>query len=365
MNIPFVDLKAQYQSIKMEMDTAIHNIVDDATFIGGNPVVEFERSFADFIGVDHCIGCGNCTDAMEIILKGLKIGEGDEVIVPANSWISTSEVVTSVGGNPVFVDVLPGLYTIDPDDILRKITAKTKAVIPVHLYGLPAPMERIMKIAEDHELKVIEDCAQAHGARIGQRKIGSFGHASAFSFYPSKNMGAYGDSGAMVTNDPELGDKLRMLANHGQLTKHQHQMEGRNSRIDTLQAAILKVKLSHLDRWNHSRTHNAAHYQQLLDGQNLKLPIAPDHYQHVYHLYVVQVENRDGVMNGLKYRGVHCAIHYPAHLPFLPAYNAKGHKSEDFPVVHQNQLKILSLPMYPELSEAQIDYVSNCLIDLL
>ena len=365
MNIPFVDLKAQYQSIKMEMDTAIHNIVEDATFIGGNPVVEFERSFADFIGVDHCIGCGNCTDAMEIILKCLEIGVGDEVIVPANSWIATSEAVTSVGGNPVFVDILPGLYTIDPDDILRKITAKTKAVIPVHLYGLPAPMDRIMKIAEDHELKVIEDCAQAHGASVGQQKVGSFGHASAYSFYPSKNMGAYGDSGAMVTNDPELSDKLRMMANHGQLTKHQHQMEGRNSRLDTLQAAILKVKLSHLDHWNQSRIHNAAHYQQLLNGRNIRLPEVPEHYQHVFHLYVVQVENRDEVMNGLKSSGVHCAIHYPTPLPFLPAYHKKGHKPEDFPVVHQNERKILSLPMYPELSESQIDYVSNCLIDLL
>ncbi|CAN5257375.1 DegT/DnrJ/EryC1/StrS family aminotransferase [soil metagenome] len=362
MKVPFVDLKVQYLSIKDSIDEAIAGIIEQSNFVGGQVVTDFENAFAEYIGAEYCIGCGNCTDALEIILQSLGIGPGDEVIVPACSWISTSECVTTAGAKLVFADVLPELFTIDPNDIINKITPKTKAIIPVHLYGLPAEMDEIMAIAQKHNLYVIEDCAQSHGAEYKGRKTGTFGKASAFSFYPGKNLGAYGDGGAMVTNDPDLAETLRMRANHGQKGKHNHILEGRNSRLDSLQAAILLAKLPHLDTWSKARLENASRYTITLKDTEITLPVIPDYSSHVFHLYVIQVENRERIMKKLKDKGIQVFLHYPTPLPFLEAYQYLHHQPQDFPVASTQMSRILSLPMYPELSEDQINYVCQTLL---
>lgn len=361
MKVPFVDLKAQYISIKDEIDQTLKAILAGSNFVGGPIVSSFEKAFADFLGHDFCIGCGNGTDALEIILQALNIGKGDEVIVPACSWISTSEAVTTVGARVVFADVLPNLYTLDPKDFEKKITSKTRAVIPVHLYGLPAAMDEIVAIADAHNIKIVEDCAQSHGALYKGKRTGTFGIAAAFSFYPGKNLGAYGDAGAMVTNDPELAEKLRMIGNHGQLKKHNHLLEGRNSRLDTLQAAILKTKLPFLQKWTKARQQNALHYNNKLQDADVMIPLVPEYSDHVFHLYVIQINNRNEKMEQLKQSGVQTAIHYPTPLPFLKAYQYLNHQHKDFPIAARQMDKILSLPMYPELSEDQIDYVCDFL----
>ncbi len=358
MPIPFVDLKAQYLSIQSEIDSAIAEVISDTSFIGGKIVSDFEKAFAEYIGVDHCVACANGTDSMEIILQAMGIGAGDEVIVPANSWISTAEVVNNVGAEPVFVDVLENEYTIDPDLIAAKITDKTKAIIPVHLYGLPARMKDILAIAKKHNLKVIEDCAQAHGAEIDGQKVGSFGDAASFSFYPGKNLGAYGDAGGMVTNDAELAQTLRMIGNHGQLKKHDHQMIGRNSRLDTLQAAVLNVKLPHLDQWVKKRNRVANWYWKHLSA-HLLLPISPSDSYHGFHLFVIRVENRYELQKSLNENGIGHAIHYPTPLPFVAAYQYKNHKKEEFPVVSAHASQILSLPIFPEMTEEQVMEVAS------
>ncbi len=362
MNVPFVDLNAQYESIKDEIDHSIKSILEKSHFIGGPIVDDFEKSFAEFLGMNYCIGSGNGTDAMEIILQALNIGEGDEVIVPACSWIATSEVVTKVGARPVFADVLPDLYTLDPKDFEKKITSRTRAVIPVHLYGLPAEMDDIMAIADAHNIMVVEDCAQAHNAMYKGRKTGTFGIAAAFSFYPGKNLGAYGDAGAMVTNDPELARKMRMIGNHGQIGKHNHLIEGRNSRLDTIQASILMTKLVYLQKWTAERQQNAILYHQHLQNGDLQIPRVPEYSQHVYHLYVVQVHQRAKIIVQLSEAGIQTSIHYPRPLPFVKAYQYLNHKYEDFPVAARQMKRILSLPMYAELSEEQIDYVCDTLL---
>ena len=257
-------MKIQYESIKSEIDKSIKEVLVNTSFIGGEIVTEFETNFKKYIGVNYCISCANGTDSIEILLKALDIGKGDEVIVPAISWISTSEAVSSVGGKPVFVDIDPDYYTIDLNKIEKVITNKTKAIIPVHLYGQPVDMIKLMAIAKKHNLKVIEDCAQAHGAEFKSKKIGSFGDCASFSFYPGKNLGAYGDAGAMVTNDSKVAEKARMIANHGQKEKHKHIIEGRNSRMDSIHAAVLNVKLKYLDSWTSRRIEIALKYNSLL-----------------------------------------------------------------------------------------------------
>lgn len=364
MRVPFVDLKKQYKSLKKEIDIAIRSVINDTAFIGGNNayVKKFEEEFADFLGVKHCISCANGTDSIEIILKAMGIGFNDEVIVPANSWISTSEAVSNIGAKPVFVDCLPSLYTIDHTKIEKKITKKTKAIIPVHLYGLPAEMDQILKIARKHKLKVLEDCAQAHGAVYKGKKIGTIGDAASFSFYPGKNLGAYGDAGAMVTNNFELAKTARMIANHGQIKKHEHLLEGRNSRLDGIQAAILSVKLPHLTKWNEARREHASLYSTLLKNIDLVLPECPKYSQHVFHLYVVQMKNRESNIEKLKKHSVETAIHYPNPLPLLKAYKNTKSSDKDFPISTDLKDKILSLPMYAELENSQIQYVVKKLI---
>ncbi len=357
MNIPFVDLKAQYLSIKPEIDNAIQNILENANFVGGQPVKDFETNFAQFLGIKHCIACGNGTDSIEILLQSMGIGKGDEVIVPAMSWISTSEAVSYIGATPIFVDI-DNYFTINADLIEAKITKNTKAIIPVHLYGQPADMPKIMEIAKKYNLKVLEDCAQAHNATILGQKVGTFGDCASFSFYPGKNLGAYGDAGAMLTNNSEIAEKARRIANHGQIKKHDHAIEGRNSRMDTLQAAILSVKLPCLNVWTEKRQKNAQFYSALLqDNEIVIIPEIRKNAAHVFHLYVIKTENRELLQVKLMNAGVQTAIHYPVALPFLACYAHLRFTEKDFPVASNIQNKILSLPMYAELSEAQIKYI--------
>lgn len=358
MKVEFVDLHRQYLSIKEETDKAIAGIINSASFVGGEEVKSFEEAFASYVGVKYCIGCANGTDSIEILLQAMGIGRGDEVIVPSHSWISTAEAVSTVGAIPVFVDTIPLRYTIDPSRIEETITSKTKAIIPVHLGGLPAEMDEIMAIATKHRLFVLEDCAQAHGAVYKGKRVGSIGHAASFSFYPGKNLGAYGDAGGMVTNDPAIAEKARMIGNHGQKGKHNHLIEGRNSRLDTLQAAVLNVKLPHLDKWNSLRRQHAKLYFNLLSGIDLGLPDYPSYSRAVYHLFIIQSRKRDELAEFLKAGGVSTGIHYPKMLPFLPPYKKSTYEAL-FPVSRNYQDKILSLPMFAELLEAEIKSVAD------
>ena len=362
MKIPFVDLKSQYLSIKEEVDSAIQEVINNTAFVGWQTVKNFEEAFARYSGATHAVGCANGTDAIEIALKAMGIQPGDEVIVPACTWISTAESVSAIGAIPVFADVLPGLYTIDPEDIERKLTPRTKAIIPVHLYGLPAEMDEVMHIADKHGLMVMEDCAQAHGATYKGKKVGTFGQAGSFSFYPGKNLGAYGDAGAMITDDVGIAETMRIICDHGQKGKHNHLVEGRNSRLDGIQAAVLKVKLNHIEKWTDARHGNARYYNERLADAWLVTPVIPDYTRHVFHLYVVQIENREQIMKLLGEKGIATGIHYPTPLPYLKAYEKFGHQPGDFPVSESQKDKILSLPMFPELTREQIDYVCDALM---
>jgi len=360
LEIPFVDLKAQYESIKGEIGHAISDVISSTAFIGGPFVKAFESSFAAFCGVKHCIGVGNGTDALFLVLKAMGIGPGDEVITAANSFIATPEAITMTGARVVFVDIDPRAFNIDPAKIEKKITNKTKAIIPVHLYGQPADMDPILEIAHRHELKVIEDAAQAHGATYKGRRVGTLGDAACFSFYPGKNLGAYGDGGAVVTNDEELAVLVRMLANHGRVDKYDHKIEGVNSRLDGLQAAVLSAKLPHLSAWTESRRKNAYLYKELLgEVPSLETPVEVAEVRAVYHLYVVRVKYglRSQLQNHLKDKGVSTGIHYPIALPLLSAYSYIDHRDGDFPEAIRASQEILSLPMFPELRNQQILYV--------
>ena len=362
MQVPFVDLKTQYESIKPEIDNAIKSVIEETAFIRGKYVNEFENDYAEKYGVKHCISVANGTDAIYIALKALGIGPGDEVITVANSWISTSEVITQAGANVVFVDIEPDYYNIDVSKIEEKITSRTKAIIPVHLYGQPAEIDSIKKICKNYNLHLIEDCAQAHFATYKEQKVGTFGIAGTFSFYPGKNLGAYGDAGAIIINDDELADKMRMFANHGDLKKHEHQIEGINSRMDGLQAAILSVKLKYIDEWNQKRYQNALLYnQKLKDVKDIVLPKIRSNASHVFHLYVIRSKKRDQLRAFLQKQGISTGIHYPVALPFLNAYSFLNHKPEDFPVAYRYQSGILSLPMYPELKGDAITIITDAI----
>ncbi len=360
MYVPFVDLKAQYASLKDELDRAILNAVADTAFIAGSRVTKFEQEFAAYLGAEHCVAVANGTDAIEIALAALGIAEGDEVILPANTFFATAEGVSNVGATPVFIDNKPDTYNIDPARIEERITDKTKAIIAVHLYGLSADMDDIVAIAKRHRLKLVEDCAQAHGAKYKGQKVGTFGDAATFSFYPSKNLGAFGDAGAIVTNNAELATRARALSNHGQIQKCRHDLVGCNSRMDGIQGAVLSVKLPHLDQWLDARRRHAERYNERLMGK-VPTPSAPNEAEHTYHLYVVRVQDRDAVAAKLKDAGVETGLHYPAAIPFTPAYEHLGYKPEDLPVAHSQMSEVLSLPMYAELSSEQIDYVSEML----
>ena len=361
MKVPFVDLKAQYLSLKNEFDAAIAKVVSDTAFIGGRYAAAFEEAFAEYLGVEHCVAVANGTDAIEIALQAVGVEAGDEVLLPANTFIATAEGVSNIGAKPIFVDIDPLFYHIDPAKIEEKITPRTKAIIAVHLYGLPADMDSIMPIAFKHGLKVIEDTAQSHGATYKGQKVGSFGDAATFSFYPSKNLGAFGDAGAIVTNNIETADRARLIANHGQAAKNRHTIIGRNSRMDGIQAAVLSVKLPHLDSWLEARRSRAKLYNEILSDSDFVLPIEPEHARHTYHLYVGQVPDRDAVQAKLGEAGIEAGVHYPTALPFMEAYAHLGLVPSDFPVAHSQMSRILSLPMYAELTDEMIEYVCEAL----
>jgi dTDP-4-amino-4,6-dideoxygalactose transaminase len=358
MNVPFVDLKAQYKTIQTELDAAIAHAVANTQFIAGAPADQFEKAYSEYMGMKHTIACANGTDSLEILLKAMGISEGDEVIVPAISWISTAESVTTAGGVPVFVDVDDD-FLIDVSKIEERITSRTKAIIPVHLYGNPVDMPALMAIAEKHGLLVLEDCAQSHAATIHGRKAGTFGTAASFSFYPGKNLGAYGDAGAMVTNSDEITRIARVISNHGQASKHHHIMEGRNSRMDGIQASVLNVKLPHLEQWTEARRTNARHYENFLSSSVTK-PRQRDGFRHVFHLYVIQHDNREEMMGQLKTKGIDTAIHYPVPMPLMPCYQERFPcSSADYPVASRLASRIVSLPMYAELTEEMIAYTAE------
>jgi dTDP-4-amino-4,6-dideoxygalactose transaminase len=358
MKIPFVDLHAQYLSIRPEIDAAIADVIAQSAYIRGPHVEAFEQAWAAKLGVKHCVSCANGTDALYITMRGLGLKPGDEVITTAHSWISTTETITQAGGRVVFCDTDNDTFTIDPALIESKITPRTVGIIPVHLYGQPCDMDAIMAIANKHRLWVIEDCAQAHLARFGGRLVGTFGNAATFSFYPGKNLGAYGDAGCIVTNDDRLADWTATFARHG--GKGEHVMEGINSRMDGLQGAVLGVKLPHLEKWIEARRGVAATYDRLLRGVgDIVTPPVGHNRDHVYHLYVIRTGKRDALKKHLADAGVATVLNYPKALPFYPAYAYLNYKSADFPVAYAHQSRILSLPIYPEITDEMITYVEE------
>lgn len=362
MAVKFLDLHGQYLRHQTELDAAIQRVIRNSSFIGGAEVEAFEQEFAEWLGARHCVGCANGTDAIEILLEALGIGVGDEVIVPAMTWISTSEAVTSIGAVPVFSDILPGRFTMDPEDVARKMTDKTRAIIPVHLYGLAAEMDALLGLAQKHGLKVLEDCAQAQGAEYRGRKVGILGDGASFSFYPGKNLGAYGDAGAMVTNDAEVAQRVKLIARHGQFRKHEHLLEGRSSRLDGMQAAVLRAKLPYLNDWTEIRRRTAEMYQEILSGTQLQLPGEPENCRHVYHLFVVRSDQRDKLREFLSKRGIESSVHYPVALPFTRVYQERfGHGPEDFPSAFMMQSSILSLPMGEHMTEEMVAEVGDAI----
>lgn len=362
MQVPMADLFAQYQAHKSEIDTAIARTIEQSAFIRGADVESFEEAFAAAIGTTHCVSCANGTDALYIAMSALGVKPGDEVIVPAMSWISTSETVTQAGGRPVFCDINPNTYTLDTEKLSDAISPHTVGIIPVHLYGHPARMDKIMEFAEHNGLWVIEDCAQGHLAEFQGQKVGTFGVAATFSFYPGKNLGAMGDAGAIVTNNDALARHMATFARHGGLRKGDHEIEGINSRLDGLQAAILNVKLPHLPAWTERRREIARTYlEALTDLTWLNLPRVDDRDSPVWHLFVVRSEERDELAGYLKENGIATSVNYPRALPFLPCYADQNHVQSDFPVAHDLAEKGLSLPIYAEMTDAQQTMVISAL----
>lgn len=358
--VPFVDLKAQFRTLRPEIVPRIMEVMEDATFILGPDVARFEENFASYIGARHCVGVESGTAALQFALEALGIGAGDEVIVPANTYIASALAVSAVGAKPVLVDVDQN-YLIDPHLLDDAVTPRTKAIMPVHLYGQAVPMDAILEFARRHGLYVIEDASQAHGARWNGECAGSFGDLGAFSFYPGKNLGAYGDGGAIVTNDAGLADRLLLLRDFGQRKKYEHLIKGGNCRLDSIQAAVLDVKLRYLDSWNEARRRHAAAYDARLAKIGIKPPPRLTGEGHVYHLYVIEVEHRERVATTLRERGVATGIHYPIPIHLQPAYADLGRSRGSFPRTERSADRILSLPMFPELTEEQIELVADAL----
>ncbi len=357
--VPFVDLGAQRDAIIDEVHEAIAGVVERCDFVLGESVALLEQEFALFCGVSHAVGVDSGTTALEIALRAYEIGAGDEVILPANTFIATALAVSYAGATPVLVDADPTSYNIDVSQIEAAITERTRAIIPVHLYGQPADMDAIMAIARRHNLVVIEDAAQAHGALYKEKRTGSLGDAAAFSFYPAKNLGAYGDGGMVVTNDSKVAERLRLLRNLGQAQKNVHALKGHNHRLDTLQAAILRVKLTYLDSWNAARRTHADHYAQLLADSGVVVPQEMAYARSVWHLYVVRVNDRAGLQAYLGERGIATGIHYPTPIHLQPAYADLGYSRGRFPVSESYGDAIVSLPMYAELPEDAVAYVAE------
>jgi len=352
-SVPFVDLKAQYQTIKPEIDAAIASVIENTNFILGPQVAAFEKAFAEYVGSAFCVGVNSGTAALQLALMACGIGQGDEVIVPSFTFFATAETVSVLGAVPVFVDVDPVSYTITAAGIEKAITPRTRAIIPVHLYGQAADLDPIRALAKQHNLHVIEDAAQAHGAEYKGRRVGGLSAAGCFSFYPSKNLGAYGEAGAVVTNDEDLAHRLRLLRQHGQTSKYAHAIVAYNFRLEEIQAAVLNVKLPHLDDWNNLRRERADRYSELLGATGLVLPHEMDYARHVYHVYAVQSENRDQLQKRLAASGIQTGVHYPIPIHLQSAYASLGYKAGDLPVTESLSERVLSLPMFAELTDAQ------------
>jgi len=360
MKVPFLDLKAQYESIRDEIAVALQHVLDNTAFAGGPFVEEFEKDFASFCKCEFAIGVGSGTTALWMALSGMGIGQGDEVITAPNTFIATAEAISFTGAKPVFVDIDEATYTIDPEQLEAGITPRTKAIIPVHLYGHMADMDGILKIARQHGLFVIEDACQAHGAEYKGQPAGSMGDAGCFSFYPGKNLGAYGEAGAIVTNNPELAKKMRMMRDHGQVKKYYHSITGWNARMDGFQGAVLKVKLKYLSAWNDARRRNAQLYNELLSNvNNVITPLQADYTKHIYHVYAIRTRNRDTLISTLAEKDIHCGIHYPIPVHLQQAYQYLDLGAGSFPVAEQCAKELVSLPMFPELSKKQIQYTAQ------
>jgi len=360
IRVPFIDLKLQYSALQVELQQSWAEICQSVAFTLGPQVRQFEEAFAAFCEAKHAVGVANGTDALTLALAALGIGPGDEVITVVNSFIATAEAIAHAGARPVFVDIDPKTYNIDIERIEKRITSQTRAIIPVHLYGQPADMDPILQIAERHGLYVIEDAAQSHGARYKGRRVGSLGHAACFSFYPSKNLGACGDAGAVVTSDDRIALAVRKLRDHGGIEKYQHDLLGYTSRLDTLQAAILLIKLKYLDKWNQLRQESARLYnEQLASLPGIVTPFVLKDVTHVYHLYVIRVDqgSRGELRQYAGERGVECGIHYPKPIHLARPFSCLGRG--EFPMAEKSAERILSLPMYPELAANQIKYVTE------
>ncbi len=357
--VPFVDLQRQIRPLQDEFQVAMWRVCERADFILGSETERFEQAFARWIGVDFAIGVATGLDALRLSLLALGIKTDDEVILPANTFIATALAVTAVGARPILVDCEPQSYNLDPTKLAAAVTTRTRAILPVHLSGHPAQMESIMQLADRYDLSVIEDACQAHGAAIQGRKCGAWGKTGCFSFYPGKNLGAFGDGGMVTTNDPAVADKIRSLRHYGQRTKYDHIELGCNSRLDTLQAAVLNVKLPRLDGWNMARCKHADQYRQMLQGVgDVRLPaLCPEGTSHVYHLFIIETEHRDALLKHLGTAGVQTGIHYPVPIHLQPAYVDLGYQRGAFPVAERLASRILSLPMFPELRSEEIDYV--------
>ncbi len=366
--IPLVDLSAQYSAYKKELDAALAGVIAASGFVGGASHTAFEIEFAEFCGGGHVAACGNGTDALTLAIIEL-LGQGDgtvEIIMPSHTFIATAEAISNAGYVPIFAEIVPDTYVIDTSAMTSKITPRTKAVIPVHIYGQMAPMDVIVEIAEDHGLVVIEDAAQAHGATWRGKGPGQLSHAACFSFYPGKNLGAWGDGGAVFARDRELIAGIRKRANHGRATKYTHDFVGTNSRLDGLQAEVLRVKLGHLLDWNKKRRRVAARYSELLRGLNdVTLPVIEPYAEHVFHLYVIQLGNRDAVLKALSDRGIGVGIHYPVPVHRQPAYAHLGVAAADLPVTNRIAERVLSLPMFPEMTFTQVERVVSTLRALI
>jgi len=365
MAIPLLDLYAQYLTIKSEVDAAIQRTIAQSAFIGGDELRAFEAEFATYCEVKAAVGVGNGTDALYLALRALGIGPGDEVITVAHTFIATAEAISLTGARPVFTEIQEDTMLMDPDALEAAITPRTRAIVPVHLYGQPCDMDRIMEIARRRNLKVVEDAAQAHGARWRGRRVGSIGDAGCFSFFPGKNLGAYGDGGAVVSQDEELSRRVRMLANHGRLDKYFHQMEGVNSRLDGLHAAVLRVKLRNLDAWNAARRRHAQQYMEMLAGSDAVLPVVNPNAESVWHLFVLRVSERDDVWKQLNDRGIAAGIHYPVPLHRQPAYEHLKIAEGTLPVTERAAASVISVPMYPELSSEHIATVGRTLMETI
>ena len=363
MKVPFVDLGAQHLEIEGELRQAFERVLRRSSFILGPEVEQFESAFASYLDASACVGVNSGTAALHLVLKALEIGPGDEVITVPNTFIATAEAISAVGARPVFVDVDPVSHTMDPTQVGRAITPRTRAILPVHLYGQPADLDPLLNITASHNLPLIEDACQAHGAEYKGRKAGTLGTAGCFSFYPSKNLGCCGEGGSVVTNDPELAHRVRLLRNHGSVSKYEHSIPAYNFRMEGLQGAFLATKLKHLDEWNARRRAIAKLYDGLLEKAGVAIPVEMPYSRHFYHLYVIQTNDRDYLRKKLTDNNVETGVHYPIPLHLQEAYRSLGYRAGDFPVCESLTQRILSLPIYPEMPTEAVPHVVSLLLE--